>query len=98
MTVEEIKASNKQEVHVPMKLHKMAKQIRMFTIASDIFFGELSVGSQCLCSLQTMIDCMRSTFKARECLDTEFYAKFLYAVNTRYQIWPKQCKIEQKPK
>ncbi len=93
MTVSKIKASNKQEVHAPMNLHKMAKQIRMFTITNDIFFGELSVGSQCLCSLQRMIDRTKSTFKARERLDTEFYAKFLFAVITRYQIWLKQCKI-----
>jgi hypothetical protein len=67
----------------------------MFTITNDIFFGKLSVGSQCLRSLQTMIDCTRSTFKVRECLDTEFYTKFLFAVDTRYQIWLKQCKIAQ---
>ncbi len=78
-----------------MNLHEMAKQIKMFTIVNDIFFGKLSCGSQCLRSLQTMIDCTRSTFKARECLDTEFYAKFLFAVNTCYQIWLKQCKIAQ---
>jgi hypothetical protein len=76
-----------------MNLHKMAEQIRMFTIANDIFFGKLSIGSQCLRSLQTMIDRTRSTFKARERLNTEFYAKFLFAVNTCYQNWPKQCKI-----
>jgi hypothetical protein len=74
----------------------MAKQIRLFTIANDIFFGKLSVDSQCLCSLQTMIDRMRSTFKAWECFNTEFYAKFPFVVNTRYQIWLKQCKIAQK--
>jgi hypothetical protein len=43
--VDKIKASNKQEVHAPMNLHEMAKQIRMFTIANNIFFGELSVDS-----------------------------------------------------
>ncbi len=95
MTVNEIKALNKQEVHAPMNLHEMAEQIRMFTIGNNIFFGELRVGSQCLRSLQTMIDRTRSTFKAMECLNTEFYAKFLFVVDTHYQIWPKQCKIAQ---
>ncbi len=65
-----------------MNLHEMAKQIRMFTIANDIFFNKLRVGSQCLCSLQTMIDHTRSTFKVRECLDMELYPKFLFAVDT----------------
>jgi hypothetical protein len=95
MTVNKIKASNKQEVHAPMNLHEMAEQIKMFTIANEIFLGKLSVGSQCLRSLQTMLDCMRSTFKARECLDTEIYAKFLFVVDTCYQIWLKQCMIAQ---
>ena len=95
MTVNKIKASKKQDIHTPMSLHEMAEQIRMFTIANDIFFGKLSIGSQLLCSLQTMIDRMRSTFKAWECLDTEFYAEFLFAVDTCYQIWLKQCKIAQ---
>jgi hypothetical protein len=67
----------------------------MFTIANDIFFGKLSIGSQCLHSLQTMIDRTRSTFKVQECLDVEFYAKFLFAVNTRFQIWLKQWTIAQ---
>jgi hypothetical protein len=43
MTVNKIKASKKQDIHTPMSLHEMAEQIRMFTIANDIFFGELSV-------------------------------------------------------
>jgi hypothetical protein len=95
MTVNEFKASKKQEVHAPINLHEMAEQIRMFTIAKDIFLGKLSIGSQCLHSLQMMIDCTRFTFKTRERLDTEFYAEFLFVVDTRYQIWLKQCKIAQ---
>jgi hypothetical protein len=69
MTVDEIKATNKQEVHAPMNFQDMTEQLRMFTIANNIFLGELSIGSQCLRTLQTMIDCNRSTFKARERLD-----------------------------
>ncbi len=91
MTVEKIRASRKQEVHAPMNIHDMAKQLKMFMIANDIFLGEFSVGSQCLRSLQTMIDRNRSSFKARECLNKEFTPKFLFAVGSRYQIWLKQC-------
>jgi hypothetical protein len=54
MTVDEIKASNKQEVKAPTSVHDMIVQLKMFTIANDIFFGELSGGSQCLRALQTM--------------------------------------------
>ncbi len=45
MTVDEIKAANEQEVHAPMNFQDMTKQLRMFTIANNIFLGELSVGS-----------------------------------------------------
>ena len=57
MTVDKIKAANKQEVHAPMNFTKMTLQLAMFTIANDIFLGELGVGSQCLHALQTIIVC-----------------------------------------
>ncbi len=64
MTVDEIKASNKQEVNAPMSFSEMTLQLEMFTIANNIFLGELSVGSQCLCALQTSIMSNRSIFRA----------------------------------
>jgi hypothetical protein len=91
MMVDEIKAANKQQVHALMNFQDMTEQLRMFTIANDIFLGELTVGSQCLRTLQTMIDCNRSTFKAREHLDEQFYSKFLFAIDSPFQIWLKQC-------
>jgi hypothetical protein len=91
MTVNETKAANKQEVHAPMTFTDMTMQLQMFTIANDIFLGEISVGSQCLRSLQTMIDRNRSIFLTREILDEQFYSKFLFAINSRFQIWLKQC-------
>ena len=93
MTVDEIKASNKQEVKAPTNIHDMMVQLKMFTVANDIFFGELSVGSQCLRALQTMIERQRPVFKAKENLDEEFASKFLLAVDTRFQMWLKQCRI-----
>ncbi len=92
MTVDEIKASNKQEVKAPTSVHDMTTHLKMFTITNDIFFVTLSVGSQCLRSLQSMIDRHRSSFKAREHLNEEFASKFLLAVDTRIQMWLKQCR------
>jgi hypothetical protein len=46
MTVDKIKASNKQEVHPPMNFHELKEQLNMFLVATKIFFGELSIGSQ----------------------------------------------------
>ena len=87
MTVDEIKAANKQEVNAPMSFNDMTMQLNMFTVANDIFLGELSVGSQCLRALLTMVEANRTTFKARAIADEEFYSKFLFAVDSRYQIW-----------
>jgi hypothetical protein len=56
MTVDEIKASNKHEVHPQMNFHKLQKQLLMFITANDIFFGDLNVGSQCLKVLMNMIN------------------------------------------
>ena len=92
MTVDEIKASNKQEVNAPMSFSEMTLQLEMFTIANDIFLGELSVGSQCLRALQTSIMSNRSVFRAREIADEQFYSKFLFAVDSRFQIWLKDCR------
>ncbi len=92
MSVEEIKASNKQEVHPPMNFHELQEQLLMFTVATDILFGKLNVGSQCLKALSNMMNCYKSIFKAKECLDEEFAAKFLFAVDTRFQIWLNDCK------
>jgi len=87
MTVDEIKASNKQEVHPPMNFHELKEQLNMFLVATKIFFGKLSIGS-----LLNMINHHKSTFKAKECLDEQFTAKFLYVVDTRNQLWLKECK------
>ena len=45
MSVGEIKASNKQEVRPPMNFKELQEQLLMFTVATDILFGELSIGS-----------------------------------------------------
>jgi len=39
-----------------------------------------------------MISHYKTTFKAKECLDEQFAAKFLFVVDTRNQLWLKDCK------
>jgi hypothetical protein len=92
MSVEEIKASNKQEVHPPMNFHELQEQLLMFTVATDILFGKLSVGSQCLKALSNMMNRYKSIFKAKERIEEEFPAKFLFAVDTIFKIWLNDCK------
>ena len=87
MTVDEFKAANKQEVNPPISFNDMTMQLNMFTVANNIFLEELSVGSQCLHALLTMVEANRTTFKAHAITDEEFYSKFLFTVDSRYQIW-----------
>ena len=92
MSVEEIKESNKQEVHPPMSFHELQEQLLMFIVATAILFGELSLGSQCLKALANMMNYHKFIFKAKEHIDEEFPAKFLLVVDTRVQIWLNGCK------
>ena len=52
-----------------MNFHELQEQLLMFTVATDILFGELSVGSQCLKALSNMMNRYKSIFKAKEHLE-----------------------------
>jgi hypothetical protein len=92
LTLNKIKALNKQEVSAPMNFNEMNKQVKMFTIANNVFFGKLSVGSQCLRALLRMMENNKSTLKARERTDEKFPAKFLFTVDSCFQLWLKDCR------
>ena len=76
-----------------MNFHELQEQLLMFTVAFIILFGELSIGVQCIKALGNMMNRHKSIFKAKERLDEEFPAKFLLAVDTRFQIWLSDCKL-----
>ncbi len=57
-----------------MSFHKQQEQLLMFTIATDILFCKLSIGSQCFKALANMMNHHKSIFKAKECQDEEFPA------------------------
>jgi hypothetical protein len=92
LTLNEIKASNKQKVSAPMNFNEMKEQVQLFTIANSIFCGDLSVRYQSLRALLRMMENNKSTFKARECTDKKFPAKFLFGVDSRFQLWLKDCR------
>ncbi len=75
-----------------MSFYALQEQLLMFTATTNIIFGKLSIGSQCLKALSNMMIRHKSIFKAKECLDEEFPAEFLLAVDTRFQIWLNDCK------
>ncbi len=64
-----------------MNFNEMNEQVKMFTIANNVFFSKLSVGSQCPRALLRMMENNKSMLKAREHTDEKFPTKFLFAVD-----------------
>jgi hypothetical protein len=92
LMLDKIKASNKQEVSPTMNFNEMKEQVQMFTVANNVFFGDLSVGSQSLRALLRMMENNKSTFKSRERTNEKIPMKFLFAVDSRFQLWLKDCR------
>jgi hypothetical protein len=71
--------------------HKMSLQFNYFRGLCTMFFGQFSWASQAMTSLIQLLDRNKNAFKAREQTDPHFCSKFIYAINTRYQIWLEEC-------
>jgi hypothetical protein len=89
-TLDEIKASNKQEVKAPTTYLEMTHQLSFFAGACSIFFGENSIPCQAVTALVTLVERNRHILKAREA-DKKFMSQFLFAVDTRFQLWLDEC-------
>ena len=91
--VEEIKALNKQQIKAPTTYLDMMQQIAYFGGLCQMFFGQYSYATQAIRSLTSYIEKCKQSFKAREQTEKEFCSKFLYAIDTRYQLWLEECMI-----
>jgi hypothetical protein len=91
-SVDEIKASLKQSMHIPSDVNGPGIQIQLFAKASRIFFGEESILTKCLNQLHLKIARNKSSFKNEIALNEFFVAKFMFAINQRVQHWLKSCK------
>ena len=89
-TLDEIKASNKQEVKAPTTYLEMVHQLTFFAGACSIFFGENSIPCQAVTALVALVERNRHILKAREA-DKRFMSQFLFAVDTRFQLWLDEC-------
>ena len=89
-TLDEIKASNKQEVKAPTTYLEMVHQLSFFAGACSIFFGEHSIPCQAITALVALVERNRHILKAREA-DKKFMSQFLFAVDTRFQLWLDEC-------
>lgn len=89
-TLDEIKASSKQEVKAPTTYLEMYHQLTFFAGACSIFFGATSIPAQAISALVALAEKNRHTLKARESNKT-FMSQFLFAVDTRFQLWLDEC-------
>jgi hypothetical protein len=78
-SLEEIKASLKQSVHVPSNFNGLGTQIQLFGAALTIFFGKDSVCTLSLNQLLTMIGRNKKCFHDQITLD-KFYS-FMQSTN-----------------
>ena len=85
--VKEIKALNKQQIHSPTTYFDMMQQFAYFGGLCLMFFGWYSYATQAIKTLTSYIKKCKQSFKAREHTDKEFCSKFMYTIDTRYQLW-----------
>jgi hypothetical protein len=88
-SVDEIKASLEQSVHVPSNIYNLGIQVQLFEKAARIFFGEESVLTKCLSNLHYTIAHNKKCFQDQIALDKFFPAKFLLAIDQRVRRWLK---------
>ena len=90
-SLEEIKASQKQEVKVPETYEELVQSFVFYAGLTTILFGNKSA---LVNGIKTLIFCIRRdkiTFKTRIAGDKEFATKFIFAVEIRIQRWLRAC-------
>jgi hypothetical protein len=74
--LDEIKASFKQAVHVPFGFVSLGTQLKLFAVASSIFFGDESVCANCLKHLLHLVGQNKNSFRNLIALNEFFAARF----------------------
>lgn len=92
-SMEEIKASMKQEVIVPKDYTLMGTQLQYFVGAVEIFFGAESILRIELNKLLHKVAMYKKQFRDMIALDEWFPSRFLFAVDKRVQIFLTECKV-----
>jgi hypothetical protein len=90
-SIKEIKTLNKQKIKAPTTYIDMMQQLAGFKGLTTFFFGKYSFGNQAIALLMSYIERCKTSFKARERTDAKFCSKFLYAIDTHFQLWLEEC-------
>ena len=92
-SLDEIKASMKQEVIVPKEYATMVIQFQYFVGAVEIFFGSESILRIELNKLLHKFGAYKKQFRDMIALDEWFPCRFLFAIDRRVQIFLSECKV-----
>ena len=92
-SLDEIKASMKQEVIVPKDYNSMGTQLQYFVGAVEIFFGAESILRIELNKLLHQVGVYKKQFRDMIALDEWFPCRFLFAIDRRVQIFLAECKV-----
>ena len=90
-SLDKIKTSLKQTVHVPTDFNSMGTQLQLFAAACEIFFGDKNVCSTSMRQLLITIGCNKKTFRDHITLDDLFVAKFMLSIDRRLQHYFGMC-------
>ncbi len=89
--LEEIKASQKQEIKVLSTFEEMMQSLRFYGGVTTILFGSSSALVLSVKNAIFYIQCKKVIFKMRIAADVEFAAKFIHAMEIQIQRWLEEC-------
>jgi hypothetical protein len=93
-SIEEINLLNKQIIKAPTTYHEMLLELNFFCGVCTMFFGQFSWAAHLMTSLITVLKKSKHSFKAQERTNPHFCSKFMYAIDTRFQLWLKECMLQ----
>ncbi len=89
-SIKDIKV-NKQKIKAPTTYIELMQQFKGFSGLISIFFGRYSIAHQAITSVIQLVSRSKQSFKAQVRTDTKFCCKFMYTVDTRFQLWLEDC-------
>ena len=92
---DDVESALKQGVKVPKSIEEMRFSIFNTTAAASFFFSKWSLLSSKLLEVHNHLVRHYPIYEASLAEDQLFTAKFLFAIDTRIQIWLKMCEIKE---
>ena len=92
---DDVELALKQGEKVPKSIEEMRFSIFNMTAVASFFFSKWSLLSSKLLEVHNQLVCHYPIYKASLVKDHLFTAKFLFAIDTRIQLWLKMCEIKE---